>query len=40
VPVAGSLNGFPIRGFFAPMGDGTHGMMVNKRMQGGPRQAG
>ena len=37
VPVTGSLNGFPIRGFLAPMGDGTHGLMVNKEMQAGAK---
>ncbi len=37
VPVAGSLNGFRIRSFLAPMGDGTHGMMVNKQMQVGAK---
>jgi hypothetical protein len=37
VPVTGSLNGFLIRGFLAPMGDGTHGLMVNKQMQAGAK---
>jgi uncharacterized protein YdeI (YjbR/CyaY-like superfamily) len=31
------LNGFPIRGFLAPMGDGTHGLTVNKHMQAGAK---
>lgn len=33
VPVALTINGHAFRAFAAPMGDGTHGIVVNKRMQ-------
>jgi hypothetical protein len=35
VAVVGTLNGFPIRTSVAPMGDGTHAMVINKQMQAG-----
>lgn len=35
VPVTGTLNGFPISTSVAPMGDGTHAMIINKAMQAG-----
>ncbi|MGA9994833.1 MAG: YdeI/OmpD-associated family protein [Pyrinomonadaceae bacterium] len=35
VAVTGTLNGFPVRTSVAPMGDGTHAMVINKAMQAG-----
>ncbi|OLE51414.1 MAG: hypothetical protein AUG51_23245 [Acidobacteria bacterium 13_1_20CM_3_53_8] len=37
VAVTGTLNNFPIRTSLAPMGDGTHAMIVNKEMQAGAK---
>ena len=39
VSVKGTINGFAFRTSIAPMGAGTHAMMVNKSMQAGAKAA-